>query len=140
MKRTVFALLVITALLVASGVQAEPNIKEGKWEITTVTQVKGMEGMKIPSQTNYECITKKDPVPRGSNNPDCTVVETKFSGDTVSWLFRCKGQEGFGESRGKITYKADRFDGTVTTVTARPGEEKVELVTRMSGRRVGECK
>ncbi len=141
MKKTVLCFAVALLVSVAVSAWAEPNIKEGLWEITATPEVKGMTGMKIPPQKNRQCITKKDTVPQDfEKNPDCKLAEKKISGDTVSWVLKCSGKQGSGESRGKITYKGDGYDGTVTTIMARPGEEKVEMTTRLSGRRIGECK
>jgi hypothetical protein len=134
-------LAVFTVICCATSLWAEPNFKEGKWEVTAAPEIKGMEGMKIPPQKNFQCLTKKDMVPPDMERGDeCKVIEQKVSGDTVSWVMRCKGKDGSGESRGRITYKPDRYDGVVTTITSRPGEDKVEMTTKLSGRYVGPCK
>jgi hypothetical protein len=141
MNKYVFCFAIVALLFATAAAWAEPNIKEGKWEITATPEVKGMAGMKIPPQVNTQCVTKKDTVPQDfEKNPDCKVIDKKISGDTVSWIVKCSGKEGAGESRGTITYKGDRYDGAVTTITSRPGEEKMEMKIRLSGRRIGDCK
>jgi hypothetical protein len=136
-----FALLAVLLILcVTASVYAEPNIKEGKWEITALPEVKGMEG-KIPAQVNSQCITKKEMVPQEpEKGAECKTLEQKVSGDTVTWFMRCTSKDGSGENRGEVTYKGDRFDGVVTMITTRPGEDKMEMKVKLSGKRIGECK
>ena len=140
LHRTVALSLGLAFLLVASPSFAEPNMQEGKWEITTKVEMQGMP-MAMPATKYTQCITKKDMVPqKPEKNQDCQITNTKVSGDTVSWSMQCKGKEGIVDSSGKITYKKETFDGTMHTTVNSPGSGKMEMTQRISGRRIGDCK
>lgn len=118
---------------------AEPNMKDGLWEITTKAEMKGMPGS-IPPSVIKQCLTKKESVPQDKNpKSNCKMVDQKVSGNTVNWTMVCKEKESTVESKGKITYKGDTFDGiTRTTITAK-GAGTQEITTKMSGKRLGPC-
>lgn len=140
MHRTVSLLLGLAFLAVASAAFAEPNMRDGRWEITSRVEMEGMP-MAMPATKYTQCITKKDMVPqKPEKNQDCKITNTKVSGDTVSWSMRCKSKEGTVDSNGKITYKKETFDGTMHTTVNSPGSGKMEMTQHMSGRRIGDCK
>lgn len=141
MKVSIFAVFVIIlALFWCIGVQAaEPNMKDGLWEITTKMEMKGMPG-NIPPSVTKQCLTKKDSVPQGKEkNPNCKMTDQKVSGNTVTWTMVCKEKEGTVESKGSITYKGDTFDGTTTTVIKDKTRKAQQFSTKMSGKRLGPC-
>jgi hypothetical protein len=141
MKESIIvALAIILALLWCGGAQAaEPNMKDGLWEITTKIEMKGMPAS-IPPSVTKQCLTKKDSVPGGGEkNPNCKVVDQKVSGNTVAWTTVCKEKEGTVESKGTITYKGDSFDGTTTTVIKDKAHKAQQVSTKMSGKRIGAC-
>ncbi|GAB6182438.1 DUF3617 domain-containing protein [Thermodesulfovibrio hydrogeniphilus] len=123
----------------SSGVKTEsdPNINEGKWEITVTTAMSGMP-MKIPPQTYTTCMNKKDYIPKQDSSYDqekCKIINQEISGDTVSWTLECKGQEGTIITKGRLTYKGDSFEGEVSTKIPNQGE----MLQKMSGKRIGPC-
>jgi hypothetical protein len=143
MRATIFAALAfILALVWCGGVEAaDLNMKDGLWEITTKTEMKGMPG-NIPPTTMKQCMTKKDNVPQPqekNKNPNCKMVDNKISGNTVTWTMLCTEKDGTMESKGQMTYKGDAFDGTtVMTMKDKKGKSQ-QITSKMTGKRLGPC-
>jgi len=142
MKATIFAATAIILALVWCGgaYAADPNMKDGLWEITTKTEMKGMPG-NIPPTTMKQCLTKKDNVPQEDKgkNPNCKMTENKVSGDTVTWTMLCKEKDGTMDNKGQMTYKGDTFDGkSVMTMKDKSGKAQV-ITSKMTGKRLGPC-
>ena len=142
MKASIFtATAIILALVWCGGsYAADPNMKDGLWEITTKTEMKGMPG-NIPPTTMKQCLTKKDSVPQEDKgkNPNCKMTENKVSGDTVTWTMLCKEKDGTMENKGQMTYKGDTFDGkSVMTMKDKSGKAQV-ITSKMTGKRLGPC-
>jgi len=142
MKVSICAALAIVMALVwcGSAQAAEPNMKDGLWEITTKMEMKGMPA-NIPPSVTKQCLTKKDSVPGQSKekNPNCKITEQKVSGNTVTWAMVCKENDGTVESKGSITYKGDTFDGTTTTLIKDKTHKAQQVSTKMTGKRLGPC-
>lgn len=140
MVRFTAIVCVFIVCLCAGAAAAEPDMREGKWEITTKVEMSGMPGG-IPAQTMTQCITKKNMVPGPEQtNPNCKMVSSNVSGNTVSWSMTCKEKDGTMESKGQITYKSDKFTGAMTSLMTQKGEQPVKMTAQMTGRRIGECK
>lgn len=138
--RTVALSLGLAFLVMASPSFAEPNMQEGTWEITSKAEMEGVP-VAMPATKYTQCITKKDIVPQKTEkNQDCKVTNTKVSGDTVSWTVQCKSKEGTTNSIGKITYNKDTFYGTMNTTVNRSDRGMIDMMQRVSGRRIGDCK
>ena len=111
-------------------------MQEGKWEITSVTEMPGMP-MKMGPVKHTQCITKKDLVPQSSQpGQECKITNTKISGDTVTWTMKCSGQGGEVKGSGKITYNGDSFEDTTKMLMEQGG---MEMTSHMSGKRIGDC-
>jgi hypothetical protein len=131
------ALVAILTLVWAAGASAE--IKEGQWEITTKTEMKGMP-VQMPATTMKQCITKKDPVPqKQEKGQECKIKDQKISGDTVTYTVECRSAEATTVSTGKTTYKANSFDGTTSTVIKAKGQPEMQITNTMSGKYIGPC-
>lgn len=143
MKATILTALAIILALVWCGTlkAADPNMKDGLWEITTKTEMKGIPG-NIPPTVMKQCLTKKDNVPQQdkSKNPNCKMTENKLSGNTVTWTMLCKEKDGSTmESKGQMTYKGDTFDGnSVMTMKDKAGKSQ-QITSKMNGKRLGPC-
>ncbi len=143
-NKTVIGLLalVLVSLFRLPSVFAEPNMKEGMWEIKGEMKIEGMPFPMPPVPMNYtQCLTKKDMIPqKKEKNQDCKMISNKMAGDTVSWVMQCTDKNGVMESTGKLTYKGNSFTGTVHIVTTETNGEKSESTLQMSGKRTGDCK
>lgn len=138
-KTAVFFSVLVFFVLTSSAF-AELNMQDGKWEITTKTEMQGMP-MTMPATKFTQCITKKDAVPqKPEKGQDCKITGTKVAGNTVTWTMQCKTKEGVIDSSGKITYKNDAFDGTVNMTMDNTGSGKMQMTQHMTGKRIGDCK
>ena len=97
--------------------------------------------MAIPAQkhTVTACHTREKPAPDTSDkSSECTMVEQKFEGSKLTWKMRCMSKEGTTEGSGEITYAGTTYSGTFTMNMAMEGQ-KMRAVTRLKGRRLGDC-
>ncbi len=115
------------------------EIKEGQWEITTKTSMKGMK-MQMPATTIKQCVTKKDPVPqKQEKGTECKMTDQKMTGDTVTYTMECKAPDSTMISSGKMTYKTNTLNGTTNTTINAKGQPQVQMTSTMSGRYLGPC-
>ena len=121
-------------LTIVSVTFATPNIKEGKWEMTTKMEMKGMP-MEMPAVKHTQCLTKQDFVPQEpAADQKCEPVKSKVSGDTVTWTIKCNGEGGPMTGNGKITYSGDSFKGTVNMK-----QGGMDMTSHISGKYIGKC-
>ncbi|MCL5024210.1 MAG: DUF3617 domain-containing protein [Nitrospirae bacterium] len=138
--RITLAATLVFSLSLAGYAFAEPNMQDGMWEITMKTEMPGMP-MAIPPVKFNQCLTKKDLIPqKRKKNEDCKMVSTKIDGNTVSWVVKCRTKDGTIDSTGKVTYRGGGFDGVINAVMNDSRSGKMEMISYMSGQRVGDCK
>jgi hypothetical protein len=137
MNRYVAVAMAIMFVALASWTWAEPNVKEGNWEITSTTEIKGL-GTTLPQKVN-QCISKKDVIPMAAKDDQCKVVTSNVSGDAVTWAIECRKPEGTIEGQGEIIYKGETFDGLIRWTVTQPGQDKAEMTQKIAGRRIGAC-
>ena len=115
---------------------SELNLKEGKWEITTKTEMVGMS-RSMPPMTRTQCLTKMDFVPQDSQQGnECKITDTKVVGNTVTWTVKCHGHGGAATGTGRITYSGSSFEGTLEMTTS---QSNMRIISHMSGHRLGDC-
>ena len=135
LKKLISVFIVLLALNSVSFAESDVNFKSGKWEITSEMEMPG--GMKMPSYTSTQCMTKENIIPQNTQpGQECVVTETKTTGNTITWTMECKGQQGDMKGVGKITYKGDTFKGEM--VMSMP-MANMKIINKMKGRRIGEC-
>jgi hypothetical protein len=126
----------------AAAFAAQPNIKDGLWEITTKMEMAGMPGG-APPQTMQHCVTPKDlQDPAAMNrNPDkshrCEVTDYKLQGNTASWKMTCKGDAM--TSTGTATYSGTAYTTTTKTAMVRGGQT-MNMTMEQAGKYLGPCK
>ncbi len=137
MKKLFIAFLILFITISISFADSSPNMKEGKWEITTKTEMPGMP-MQMPAVTQVQCLTKEDLVPQNSQQGggDCKITDIKVAGNTVSWTMHCSGQGGETKGSGEITYSGDSFKGTMKMIMT---QANMKMVSVMNGTRIGDC-
>ncbi len=135
-KKLFFGSVILLTAISISFAGSAPNIREGLWEITVITE---MGNMKMPAMTHTQCLTKNDFVPKGVQQPgqECEITDTKVDGNTVTWTIQCTTQGAEMTGTGKTTYSGDSFEGTM--VMSMP-QTNMEITTHMSGKRIGDCK
>ena len=162
MKKFILATAIISAGVVIFSIGASAQgIKEGKWSLTIVTKMAGMEqqtteamqamenmspeekammqqmmggtGMNANGMTTTiaQCITNDNPVPETQEN--CRQTHTQ-SGNTVNFETICNDST----SAGQVTYEGDSMRGTVhshVTVAGRETNSTIEI----TGQYIGPC-
>jgi len=128
-------LLVAVLVMCASPVVANPDVQEGIWEITVVSE---MGGMTLPPQKHTQCLKSDALVPTDPQMPqNCVIKDQRVSGTTVNWTMECSTAGAKTVSTGSITYEGESFSGTMDVVIS--GTD-MKVVNTMSGRRLGPCK
>ena len=136
LKPTFAALVILFFSISTSFAGSEPNMQEGKWEITTKVEMPGMP-MNMPPVTHTQCLTKDDFVPQKSQSGDeCQISNVEVSGDTVTWVMQCKGQGGETKGSGEITYRGTSFKGIIK-MTVVPSN--MQMTSKINGSRIGNC-
>ncbi|MCX5810093.1 MAG: DUF3617 family protein [Proteobacteria bacterium] len=135
--------LIITAMLVLAWVSAgSAEIKEGLWEITTTSEMKGVP-VQLPPSTLQQCITKKDLVPKSDlqgAGQDCRIKDEKVGSNTVSYVVECKDKDGnIIEISGKTNYRGNVFDGAATTTVKTKDQGTMQMTSTTLGRYIGPC-
>lgn len=135
-KKLFFASIILLTAISISFAGSVPNMKAGLWEITVKTEMPGME---MPPMKRTQCLTKKDFVPQGPQQPgqECTVTDVKVDGNTVTWSLECTTPGGKMKGKGTTTYSGDSFKGTMIMLMP---PTNMKITTHMSGKRIGECK
>jgi hypothetical protein len=110
------------------------NMQEGQWEITTSLEMAGMPPGMMKPQTFTTCLSQKDSVPKGGEQTDCTVRDSKIEGNTVTWAVVCKDSTG----KGRVTYAGNSFDGVMETTMKEGGKDMTAKMT-MKGKHLGPC-
>ncbi|MFC1886436.1 DUF3617 domain-containing protein [Thermodesulfobacteriota bacterium] len=133
LKKLITGCIILLALISISFAGSDISFKPGKWEITTDMEMAG--GMKMPSHTSTQCMTKNNIVPQNTQpGQECVVTETKITGNTITWTMECKGRQGDMKGVGKITYNNDNFNGEMTMSMAN-----MKIISKMKGHRIGDC-
>lgn len=106
------------------------------WEVKVKVEMKGMP-FAMPETTQKVCVAEgaNDPA-RTVTDKDCEVLDSKTSGNKVTWKVRCvkKGEEMTGT--GEVTSGPDSYKGMMH-MTGRMEGEPVDMTQHFSGRKVG---
>ena len=147
------------------------DFKEGKWTMTMVTHMnnespemaKAMQQMQnLPPQvqammkargiqmsgngqdmtvTVTHCLTKQDPIPRFTKNPNignyCQQTHV-MTGNTVSFNMTCAHNDFQMNSSGNMTYTGDNMAGSITSHETRAGQTMDSTIS-VTGQYVGAC-
>jgi hypothetical protein len=136
----------------ATAQPAELKLRPGRWEVAVdMSGVAGkgvppevarmMESMEVKTAT---CLTpeearqQKGELFNGNKDRNCSYSEFKMGGGTIRATQVCK-EDGKGSSTVAMegSYSADSFDLRSRIASAEAGQN---METRLTGRRVGECK
>lgn len=129
----VFILFVFFA---CSSKPSKPNMKEGEWEISVKTEIKGEMPFQMPAKTYTQCITKEKAIPQKVDpEKNCEITKYETKGDTVFWRVECKTSEGLVISEGTVTYRGTIFDGVI-----KMEHLGTEIIQNINGKWIRECK
>jgi hypothetical protein len=130
-------LLAAVLVLFAAPACAGPDMQEGSWEITIVSEMSG-SAFQMPAQTHTQCLSKADMIPKDPKAPqNCDIIEQRISGNTVNWIMECSEGGVKTVSKGSITYGGDSFSGRMDVAI---GGTSMKIASTMTGRRLGPCK
>ena len=137
LKTLFFTFIIVINTIAVSFAGSELNMQEGKWEITTKVEMPGMPTHMPPSK-HIQCLTNNDLVPNNSQQgQECKITQTKIVGNTVTWIIECKSQGEEMKGNGKITYSGNSLEGTIKMIMS---QANMEMISHISGHRIGECK
>lgn len=126
----------------------------GQWttasEVTRFSQAdKGSPKINTPVGTKASgsaCLAEADakkpnPALFAGEGYDCTYRDSYMSGGTISANLECKraGLSGLVMVNVSGSYTADTFDAEVATITHLATDGDVQIGTKVTGRRSGEC-
>jgi hypothetical protein len=115
------------------------DFKDGRWRVVIETETRGM-AVKIPPKYQYEhCLTKKDFKPDlAPLHASCRTTETETDDDEITWKFACRERGANVHGHGQLKFSGTRFTGALNTVSEHP--QRIEVVQKLSGRYLGECR
>lgn len=126
-------------LLLASAPALAQKVEPGEWQVTST--VTGAMFPKPQTRTETHCVKKEDvDDPRrwlGEMGADCTVTPTKQGADHYSWTVACPQSAVRGS--GNMRWTRTTMDIDMDLASDKQGK-KVEMRSKVSGRRVGPCK
>ncbi len=131
-------ILVASAFVVFSSIPsiAAPEMRDGKWEISTTMEMPGMP-YKIPPTVVSHCYSKDDVKDQkkvvANKNSDCTVTDMKTSGNKVTWKMKCTGKSK-GTFDGETVFGKDTYTSTMNMKS-----EGRSMKTKIKAKRVGAC-
>jgi hypothetical protein len=137
-------LSVLMLCVAAVTISAQTPMRPGQWEVTTQMQMPNLP-VQMPEMKTTQCITEqqlKDPTaglpnptgPGGGSNDECKVSDYTIKGNTVTWKLVCTGQQKMSGS-GQVTVEGDTYAGTMNMSMPQG-----DMLVKMSGKRLGECK
>lgn len=140
-SKIVLALVGLSTASTAFG--AAPDFKEGEWGVNNRMEVVGMPFPVPPINTKKTmCLTKNNFVPDNSQQgQDCKISDQKVNGNTVTWAMHCQAKEGKVEGKGKITYKGERYEGSMDAelISNANPDMPIRYKYTMNGERLGAC-
>lgn len=127
-------LLVLPLLLTIAPIHAQAlDIKSGMWEWTTTMDMPGMP-FKMPPTVHRSCISEDDLIPKNPESEQgCKMTENTMTDNGVHWVVKCSGKSR-GVSVGDMTYSGETARGTV-----KVSAQGMDMVSKVSGRRIGKC-
>jgi hypothetical protein len=133
------ALTLIALLLLApAGLEQGVNIKPGKYRVTATMD---MPGMKMPSQTDEECITAADlkDFSKKLIDPEmmegCKISNYQVAGNKLTFNVHCKEDDLEMNGTTEMTFAAESF---TNLVTMKDNKGRVTTI-KGSATRIGEC-
>ena len=137
MNKKIFRLVSIALFIFSGLAAADPNVKEGLWEITAKMELPGMP-MTMPAVTKTECLSKDKLIPKTGkveNCQECKISNVDIQGDTVKWHEECYSPEGKVIADGEIVYNGDSYSGVIKI---KQGD--MNIINKISGKYIGPCR
>jgi len=132
--RPIFLSSLIATLLPGALAAAEPNIRPGLWEWRSNMEMAGMP-YAMPEHVHQECLTREQLVPKDQQDQGCAMTDVRIEASRVTWNVSCNTPDGSMTGAGEMEYQGDTATGTFNMQGAG-----VQMLTRLQGRRLGDCR
>lgn len=138
MLKQSFILLLVFFGFVSQSYAESQEMKPGKWEMTTITEMPMMGPM---TQTVTSCLTKEELQPQVMMQQEengCTIKNMKNSGATMSWDIVCSGQSREFSGSATATTSAESVKGEIKMKMIMGGQT-MNINTQWKGKYLGPC-
>jgi len=135
------AAVLVAGLAASAAILAQGPRIDGKWEVTTETDV---PGVKLPPMVSTQCITKEeasDPQKavskgrgRGGEDSNCKVADYKIVGNKVTYTMKCEGPQPMTMT-GEVIYGDDTYTSTQKMELGGRGT----MTMKSTAKRLGDC-
>lgn len=130
------------AALLASFPAAAQQMQPGEWQFTSTVTSPAFPGPQTATFTN--CVKKEDAsdpsrwMGKQDYKSDCKVTPGKKTADSYSWQISCPSSRT--EGGGTVRFSGGTSMESDMRMASEQRGRKLEMRTRMTGRRVGPCK
>ncbi|KUJ95981.1 MAG: Lipoprotein, putative [Desulfonauticus sp. 38_4375] len=125
-------------MLLIVACSSGPNLKEGKWKISTKVETTGMPfNFSIPASDYVTCLTADNAIPvdeESKDNDNCKILKKSITGDTLEFTIECINSGIKNISEIEVTYMGEEMEGTMKT-----NYQGMVMTTHLKGKRIGEC-
>lgn len=128
--------------LLASFPAAAQQMQPGEWQFTSTVTSPAFPGPQTATFTN--CVKKEDAsdpsrwMGKQDYKSDCKVTPGKKTADSYSWQISCPSSRTQGS--GTVRFSGGTSMESDMRMASEQRGRKLEMRTRMTGRRVGPCK
>ena len=129
----------LAALVLPVAAAGDPNFNDGVWRVDIATEMRG-GGLKPAPPYHFQGCYSRDTLTQRLSAPGgpCRAVPTEARDEEMSWRLQCSPRVGEVNGRIHMKFLGDRLEGIVVTRTRYP--EPLEVIQRISGRRIGDCR
>lgn len=119
------------------GYRVDPQGKDELWDVTSKMEMPGMP-MAMPAQTHRVCVEKGSDDAAVPKRDDCRVLESKRTGNKVTYRMACKSGKDDYTATGESTWSGNTYQGKMQMVGKMQGEQ-MDMTMSYSGTRAGNC-
>ena len=134
------ALLTLFAAFPAAGqvgYRVDAQGKDELWDVTSKMEMPGMP-MAMPAQTHRVCVEKGSDDAAVPKRDDCRVLESRRTGNKVTYRMACKSGKDDYTATGESTWSGNTYQGKMQMVGKMQGEQ-MDMTMTYSGTRAGNC-
>lgn len=127
----------------AKAVAAEPIMKPGLWEVSSMSETRGATAKR--TTTSRICYSAEDVLvidrvlpPQRDFSMKCTTRDVKYRAGEAEWRIACTGKGVSANGAGKATFGGESYSATAKLDSKEAGKiSKIEQTT--IGKWVGSC-
>jgi hypothetical protein len=133
----VFTLFAAGPAMSQTGYRVDPQGKDELWDVTSKMEMPGMP-MAMPAQTQRVCVEKGSNDAAVPKRDDCRVLDSKRTGNTVTYRMACKSGKNDYTATGESTWSGSGYQGKMRMVGTMEGTQ-MDMTMTYSGARAGSC-